>query len=90
MKIPVFNDDSLMPLGRYRGRKLADVPADYLLWYDRTTPHPSDGPVQIYNATFSGTLADYIRANDTALREYIRDNMGALILEANYNKNHNH
>lgn len=28
-------DDSLMPFGQYRGRQMADVPAEYLFWlYD--------------------------------------------------------
>ncbi|MDR2004100.1 MAG: DUF3820 family protein [Prevotella sp.] len=32
---PLLNDDSLMPSGTYQGRKMADVPDDYLLWlYD--------------------------------------------------------
>lgn len=28
-------DDSLMPYGQYKGRKMIDVPASYLIWlYD--------------------------------------------------------
>jgi uncharacterized protein (DUF3820 family) len=27
-----LDDNSIMPYGKYKGRKLADVPADYLLW----------------------------------------------------------
>lgn len=27
-----MNDQSLMPFGKYKGRKMEDVPADYLLW----------------------------------------------------------
>lgn len=31
----MMTDESLMPFGKYRGRQMADVPADYLLWlYD--------------------------------------------------------
>jgi hypothetical protein len=30
-----FNDNSLMPFGQYKGYKMANVPASYLLWiYD--------------------------------------------------------
>lgn len=28
----VFNDESLMPFGKYKGQKMANVPAKYLLW----------------------------------------------------------
>jgi uncharacterized protein (DUF3820 family) len=32
-KIPTnYSDDSLMPFGKFRGKSLKDVPADYLLW----------------------------------------------------------
>jgi hypothetical protein len=32
---PELTDESIMPWGKYRGRKLKDVPASYLLWlYD--------------------------------------------------------
>jgi hypothetical protein len=27
-----MNDETLMPFGKYRGAKMADVPASYLLW----------------------------------------------------------
>jgi len=31
-----MNDESIMPFGRYKGQKLANVPASYLLWcYDQ-------------------------------------------------------
>lgn len=31
----MLNDDSLMPWGKYKGTKMANVPADYLQWlYD--------------------------------------------------------
>jgi uncharacterized protein (DUF3820 family) len=30
-----LKDDSMMPFGQYRGRQMADVPAEYLFWlYD--------------------------------------------------------
>jgi len=27
-----MTDNSLMPFGKYRGEKMANVPADYLIW----------------------------------------------------------
>jgi uncharacterized protein (DUF3820 family) len=27
-----MNDESLMPFGKYKGDKMANIPADYLLW----------------------------------------------------------
>lgn len=27
-----MDDNSIMPFGKYKGEKLIDVPADYLLW----------------------------------------------------------
>jgi uncharacterized protein (DUF3820 family) len=31
-----MNDESIMPFGKYKGGKLANVPAKYLLWlYDQ-------------------------------------------------------
>jgi uncharacterized protein (DUF3820 family) len=27
-----LNDDSLMPFGKYKGEKMANVPAAYLIW----------------------------------------------------------
>lgn len=27
-----MDDQSLMPFGKYKGRKMEDVPAEYLLW----------------------------------------------------------
>ena len=28
-----MDDNSLMPFGKFKGEKMANVPADYLLWY---------------------------------------------------------
>lgn len=27
-----FTDESIMPFGRYQGKKMEDVPASYLIW----------------------------------------------------------
>lgn len=36
--VPPINDDSLMPFGKYKGFKMANVPGGYLRWlYDNAT-----------------------------------------------------
>lgn len=27
-----FNDNSVMPFGKYKGKKMIEIPADYLIW----------------------------------------------------------
>ena len=27
-----MNDESIMPFGKHKGKKMADVPGDYLIW----------------------------------------------------------
>jgi uncharacterized protein (DUF3820 family) len=27
-----FTDESIMPYGKYKGRKMANIPGDYLIW----------------------------------------------------------
>jgi len=42
----MLKDSDPMPFGKFKGRKMEDVPAQYLLWlYDQ---NPSDGPVTQY------------------------------------------
>lgn len=31
-----MDDNSIMPFGKYKGEKMIDVPADYLLWLYET------------------------------------------------------
>lgn len=50
-----MTDDSLMPFGKYKGEKLANVPAAYLLW------------LYVNNKCF-GELKEYIKANYDDLR----------------------
>ena len=51
-----MTDESIMPFGKYKGQKLANVPASYLLWlYDN-------------NKCF-GELKKYIEENMDALRQ---------------------
>lgn len=52
-----FDDNSLMPFGKHKGEKLANVPAPYLIWlYENTlyATHP---------------LAKYIEDNMDALKQ---------------------
>ena len=45
----VFTDDSPMPFGQYKGQKLANVPAHYLLF--------------LFRNERAGRITEYIRAN---------------------------
>lgn len=50
-----MNDNSIMPFGKYKGEKLANVPADYLIWlYD--------------NGKIFGDLKKYIEENSDVLK----------------------
>lgn len=38
---PPFEDNDLMPFGKHKGKAMANVPADYLLWLnDQSKVHP--------------------------------------------------
>ena len=53
-----MNDESLMPFGKYKGEKMANVPPDYLIWlYD--------------NNKCYGQLKDYIFDNMDVLKSEI-------------------
>ena len=56
-----MNDNSIMPFGKYMGQKMANVPADYLLWLYR-------------NNKCYGELRQYIRENMDALELEIKNN----------------
>lgn len=34
--MPDYTDDTIMPFGKYKDKKLSDVPASYLLWLEGT------------------------------------------------------
>lgn len=54
-----LTDESIMAFGKYKGQKLANLPASYLLWlYDQGV-------------------------SNVDLRNYIKDNLRALQIEAN-------
>ena len=49
-----MDDNSIMPFGKYKGEKMANVPASYLLW--------------IYDEPFcTGELKKYIKENMDAI-----------------------
>jgi len=54
-----MDDNSMMPFGKYKGEKMANVPASYLIW--------------IYeNNKCTGKVAMYIRNNLDVLKEEIK------------------
>ncbi|GAA4338725.1 hypothetical protein GCM10023149_48890 [Mucilaginibacter gynuensis] len=53
MEPDVFTDKSLMPFGQYKGQRLIDVPASYLIW--------------LYRNERAGKLKTYIQDNFDAL-----------------------
>lgn len=60
MAFKKLDDNDPMPFGEHKGKKMADIPASYLLWYrDNGSP---------------GNVKDYAILNeDTLLEEYTRD-----------------
>lgn len=55
-----MEDTSLMPFGKYKGVKMANVPPDYLLWlYD--------------NSKVYGDVKEYIKDNLDVLKAEIRN-----------------
>lgn len=49
-----YNDNTIMPFGKYKGYKLANVPASYLLW-------------AFENLDLKENLKSYIKKNKDAL-----------------------
>jgi uncharacterized protein (DUF3820 family) len=49
-----MNDESLMPWGKYKGEKIANVPPEYLLWL-------------VENNKCSGEVKKYIQENQKTL-----------------------
>lgn len=55
MSLPaLYTDETLMPFGKYKGHKLANVPAAYLYWL-------------YYGKNIQGRLRDYIESNHQAI-----------------------
>lgn len=57
-----FNDNTLMPFGKYKGQKLANVPSEYLLYiYDQEWLN-------------EGALKTYIKENKLTLEREVKLN----------------
>lgn len=54
-----MDDESLMPFGKYAGQKLANIPAEYLIWLYE-------------NGKIYGSIKDYIRENMDVLKEEVK------------------
>lgn len=63
-----LDDNTLMPWGKHRGKKLEDVPAHYLLWLDRDiTEGRKVGP-------FRAGIQVYVNENREVLEKQEREN----------------
>lgn len=62
-----LTDESLMPFGKYKGEKMANVPASYLMWiYDEwTLPNPRFSFV-------NKDVKEYIEENLDVIQEEIK------------------
>lgn len=56
-----FNDNSLMPFGKYKGYKLANVPPEYLLYL-------------LDQGWCNGSLKEYIENNKSTLEQEVKLN----------------
>ena len=67
--MPTFDDKSPMPFGKYRGEKLANVPASYLLWL-----YGEVRPIAPNKMTLGQRdLVRYIEDNMEVLKKEIKD-----------------
>jgi len=56
----MITDESIMPYGKHQGEKMANVPADYLIF--------------MFDAGYlNGSLAKYVKENMDALRKEMED-----------------
>lgn len=58
----LLNEHSPMPYGKYKGKQIKDVPADYLLWL-------------YYNSRASPAIEEYVERNLEMLEEEAFENM---------------
>lgn len=65
--VKILNDESPMPLGKFRGTKMANVPYWYLLWYEKSEPLRN--------------VHDRVKEDDKAVRAYIADVKDWLLAE---------
>ena len=67
-----FTDESVMPFGKHKGKKMANVPAQYLLW--------------IWENTNRGINNAFYRINRNVF-DYIEQNLKDLKIEAKREQN---
>jgi len=60
-----FTDDSIMPFGAHKGKRMEDVPADYLLWLEDNADTKS--------RSFHPALYGYISSVYDVLEEEVDD-----------------
>lgn len=56
----IYNDNTQMPYGKYKGKTLSNVPADYLIWLYDTSEQG--------NRMYDRKLAKYIQDNLQGLK----------------------
>ena len=59
-------DETIMPWGKHKGEKLANMPASYLIWLYENS--------EIRTQHHNKWLADYIRSNWEALKTEVKRN----------------
>lgn len=57
-----MTDDSLMPLGKYKGTKMANVPANYLIWFY----------VNVGRTVHTAPILDYVLENLDVLEKEVK------------------
>jgi uncharacterized protein (DUF3820 family) len=57
-----MNDESVMPLGKYKGEKMANIPPDYLIWLYENA--------KVYGDVMA-EIKDYIKDNLDVLKAEI-------------------
>lgn len=68
-----YDKDNIMHFGKYRGRRIGDIPASYLLWWWNQT-----GRTKTKLRTEDGYLAQWIKKQ---LRDLEKEEPGVIILK---------
>lgn len=69
----ILDDDSIMPIGPHKGKKMEDVPGCWLEWFWKENEND-----------YRDSLLDI---NKFEVMEYIEDNLELIVREANYQRN---
>lgn len=65
-----FTEESTMPFGKFAGRKIANVPAEYLIWLNDQSKNFAPNKKTL----FQKYLKDYVEKNKEALELKIKEN----------------